>query len=762
MNFLNRKLKRDILRNWTQFFSVFLMALLSIIAYIGLEGVWYGLEANVNTFTTEHHLADSWLQVTGFTEADIVAINDISGVEAISLKTSIQVAASIADMDTYILLETPGNENIGAPFIVQGVDISADLIGIWINLEYAEEHQLVLGDIINVNYLGLDAELEVLGMIQSPARMSFVPPGSVRPDPQTLGYGIISEHTLEAVLQHNELPNLIEISGADNQVRDAAPELFGERFISYFNQDTLYAVASAIDRANTLRNVSFLFSSIFIVLAILAMYTTIKRLVETQTKDIATLKALGYSNKVIGLHYASYGLWIGGVGAILGAVCAPLLSLFILETQAEMYSVPNLGIAYTWTSIIMILMIIGACALSAFLASRKARIGLPALFLRGDSIKSGKKVFLEKINFLWKKLAFGSRWTFRDGMANPIRILMGIVGVSGSMVLLLTGFGMSDSLDALVENSFGIDMTYTAHIRVNPFNTPIENNELRDQLDGQWIQTLQANIISADMENRVLTVFDEGEFIQLKTLEGEYMQQDGIYIAEGFARAAGLRVGDTLRIRVSLARNEFEFEIVGIVTPSTPQGIHITAETWKNAGGNFWPQELLIGKNVVENELLNDARVEQITLMENQRANAVDFVESLGGVVRLIIVMGIMLVIVILYNLGALNFTERTRDYATLRVLGFHRKEIRTLTMVENMITTLIGWLLGIPLGNWFLEQYIDEFSLDNHIIFYPHISVISVIIASAIAIGFSLTTTFLLGQRIKKLDMVEAIKGVE
>jgi len=762
MHFLNRKLKRDILRNWTQFFSVFLMALSSIVAYIGLEGVWYGLESNVNTFVEENHLADSWVHALGFTEEDMDSIRNISGVEDISVKTSIQVSASISDVDTYLLLETPGNENISIPFIAQGEDVSSDLIGIWINLEYAEEHQLSLGDIINVNYLGLDAELEVLGMIQSPARMSFVPPGAVRPDPQILGYGIISEHTLEEVLQHNELPNLIEIRGAENQVRDAAPELLGERYISYFNQDTFYDVASAISRANTLRNVALLFSSIFILLAILAMYTTIKRLVETQTKDIATLKALGYSNKMIGFHYASYGLWIGGVGALLGALGAPLLSLFVLETQAELFSVPNLGIAYTWTSLIMILMIIGICTISAFLASRKVRIGLPALFLRGDSVKSGRKVFLEKISILWDKLTFGSRWTFRDGMVNPIRILMGIVGVSGSMVLLLTGFGMADSLDALVENSFGIDMTYTARIRVNPFNTPIENNELQDELDGQWIQTLQANIISADEENRVLTIFDDGEFIQLRTLEDENMQQDGVYLAEGFARATGLQVGDILGIRVSLDRNEYEFEIVGIITPSTPQGIHITARAWESAGGTFRPQELLIGENVVINELASDTRVEQITLMENQRDNAVDFVESLGGVVRLIIVMGIILVIVILYNLGALNFTERRRDYATLRVLGFHRKEIRKLAMIENLITTLVGWLAGIPLGLWFLEQYIDEFSLENHIIFYPYINVMSVVIASAIAIGFSLTTTFLLGRRIKKLDVVEATKGVE
>ena len=761
MRFLNRKLRRDIFRNWTQFFSVFLMALLSVLAYIGLEGVWYSMNSSVNTFIEESYLADSWVHASYFTEEDIDLIRNIYGVEEISVKTSIQVLAEVSDIDTNIILETPGTSNISTPLVISGENICSNLEGLWLNYEHASEHDLSIGEVINIRLHNLDIEIEVLGTIQSPTRMYFTAPGSLGPDHRLYGYGIISDRILDNVLP-SLLPNLIEIRGAQNQVRNEAPDLLGERYISYFNQSTLFDVANAIDRPIVLRNVSLLYATIFLSLSILTMYTTIKRLIETQITDIATLKALGYSNKMIGFHYASYGLWVGGFGAIIGALGAPIISMFIFRTQESIFSVPNWQITYTWTSLLIIFMVISICIIAAILASRKARMGLPARFLRGNTIKSGKKIFLERMKGLWNKLKFGSRWTLRDSMSSPVRLLMGVVGVSGSMVLLMTGFGMSDSLDYLVENAFEIDITYAARIEVNPFNTPLENDSLQDELDGQWIKNLQANITSVDTANRVLTIFDDGEYIQLRTITNQRMQQNGVYLAEGFAQTVGLEVGDTLRMQVSMDTTEYEFEIVGIITPSAPQGIYIAAEVWKDAGGNFWPNELLTSQNIAIEELASDTRVEHITKMSDQMDSALYFVESLGGVIRLFIVVGIMLVIVILYNLGALNFTEKTRDYATLRVLGFHRIEIRKLAIKENIITTFIGWVLGIPLGYWFLGQYLDAFSLEGHVIFYPDLRIISLIVASTIAIFFSLTTTFLLGIRIKKVNMVEATKGVE
>lgn len=762
MYFLNQKLKRDIFRNWTQFFSVFLMALLSVLVYVGLEGVWYGMETSVSNYVEEANLADAWLHAVEFTESDIEYISNIDSVEDISVKTRIQVSASQPDVNTYILLETLGTSAISMPTIIRGESISSEGEGIWLNLEYAEVHNLSVGNYVAIAFGGQETELKILGIIQSPTRMYFTGTTDfVAPNAQLYGYGMITERVLKEQLNYNRMPNFMELSGDGRELRERAVEILENRYISYFNRETLFEVSNALDRSSTLQRLSLLFSFIFITLSILTMYTTIKRLIDTQIQDVATLKALGYSNRMIGIHYTLYGLIVGGIGAILGALLAPLISRVVLSTQQEMFSVPNWGIAYTWSSLLVIVMVVSICSLSAFIASRNSRKGLPAVFLRGNNMKSGKAIFLEKASFLWGKLTFGSRWAWRDGLGNPVRILMGIIGVIGSMMLLMAGLGMPDSMNGQIDDSFGRDFTYTAQLTVNPLNTDEENAELYQELGGQWIQRLTARTMPDDGVDRVLTIFDDGNYIQARTLDDMPVQSEGAYLTEGFAKALNLDVGDYIRVQASLDVNEYEFEVMGFLPISTPQGIYIHVEAWENEGGDFHPQRMFIGDNTNIEQLRSDVRIEEVISMKDQRSNAEEMVENIGNIFRLIIATATLLVVVILYNLGALSFTERTRDYATLRVLGFRRKEIRKLAMRENVMTTLLGWILGIPAGYLFLEQYVATFST-YQIVYYPQLKTTSLVVASVIAVGCSLLTTLLLGRRIKRVDMVEAIKGIE
>ena len=347
-------------------------------------------------------------------------------------------------------------------------------------------------------------------------------------------------------------------------------------------------------------------------------------------------------------------------------------------------------------------------------------------------------------------------------MSNPLRVLMGIIGVAGGMMLLMAGFGLPDSMDKMIETSYGIEFSHEARVRINPLNTDAENAALFDELQGQKLQSFIARV-SPDDEGfgRVVTIFDEGDYIHLQTIEGESLARDGAYITEGFASSTGLQVGDFMRLHPPMDTGSYVFDLVGMIASSTPQGVYISSSAWQDGGGEFQPTEILIGSSDNADELRNDSRVTQVTLVEDQRHNIATFTGNLETIFNLITGFAILLVVVVLYNLGALSFTERTRDYATLRVLGFHRNEIRALVMRENVITTLIGWLAGIPLGFWFTNQYLGAFS-SHALVFYPHIELASVALASFVVIACSLTTTFLLSRRIKRIDMVEAIKGVE
>lgn len=491
MKFLNIKLRRDLLRDWRQFFSVFLMAFLSVLIFVGLQGSWRGLEVSLEEYNTSSNLADSWVYGTGFNEQDISDIKATKGVKEAAEKTRIKVAVSgVGKQEKYLSLDSYSNKNISKLTSVKGEAIDEKNTGdVWLNKEYANENNLKIGDKINVKYAEKSYELKIGGLIQSAERTYYTgSPEFIAPNYSNYGYGFITENTLKNTLHYQGLPNVLELRNQNRDIRENIEDVLGEKHIAFYNQATLSDVSNALDRVGQIRNLSFLFSFIFILLAVLAMYTTIRRLIETQTKEIAVLKALGFSNRLVGTHYASYGLLVGGGGALLGTIVAPVMSLFVLSTQKTMFSIPTWKISYGYSSLFVILFVISICVLASFLASRQAISGLPALFLRGEAPKKVERILLERITPLWKRLKFEHRWAIRDAAINKVRMMMGIIGVAGGMMLLTAGFGMPDSINHLVDKAYNQDFSYDKRIESNAFDS------IDKKYEGQSVQITQRDI----------------------------------------------------------------------------------------------------------------------------------------------------------------------------------------------------------------------------------------------------------------------------
>lgn len=756
MKYLNKKLRRDIINNWTQFFSVFLMACLSVLVFVGLQGAWHGLEESLNNYIESSELPDSWIQSIGFTDDDINKISNLPGIEFVSEKIRIKTLVDAeSSQEKYLILDTFNNSST-KPYLIEGKEISNNQVhGIWVNKEYAEKNNISVGEKIKITYENITATVDVLGIIQSADRIYFT--GSlefIAPNYSNYGYGVITEDTLKEYFQYRGPANLIEVNGTNENIRENIENILGNKFIAYYDRSTLVDVSDALDRVGQIRNLSFLFSFIFILLAILAMYTTIRRIIETQTKEIAILKALGFSNRKIGLHYSSFGLLVGGGGAFLGVLISPLMSMFVLSTQKNMFSIPIWEVSYSSSSLIVILLVITICVVSAFFASRESVSGLPALFLRGNE-KKGKKILFEKASGIWSKLKIKYRWSIRDASINRVRLIMGIVGVAGSMMLLIAGFGMPESMYHLVDKAYNNDYSYEYRLEVKDYK------KFDNTYDGQWVQISQARYTPDDGHNRLLIVLSEGEYVNMITEEGERIVEGGIYLTKGFADRANIKKGDKIVVNPSLSNDEYSFTVSGIITSETNQGAYIMQKTWEEAGGEFFPQTLLVGNNVSISDIEKDTNISSVITKNDQEENAYDFVNGLMSVFLMIIAFAVLLVVVVLYNLGSLSFVERNRDYATLRVLGFHKREIRNITMIENLITTFVGWIIGIPSGVLFLEQYVRTFSTIR-LEYTSYLSLRTLVLATLVSWICSLTTTFFISRRIQRLDMVESLKGVE
>lgn len=750
MKYLNIKLIRDVKNNWTQFFSVLLMAFLSVLLFVGLQGAWKGLDVSLNRYSHETHLANYWIQAVNIRKKDIKELSSLTGINDVSAGIKIQAQNNNQQIQIEAL-----NNLVTHPVYLKGEKFGQNKSGIWLNKEYASQHHIRLGQTIPLKYQGQKAYFVVKGIIQSSSKIYFTGTQNyIAPNYAQYGYAFVPLKYLKNKFPIVKTDNYLEINGHHQDMRKAVEHIFGSRLLSYDNRSTLTDVATAFERVDEIKNLSYLFSFIFVLLAILAMFTTIRRLIEDQMSEIAVLEALGFKKKIIRIHYGSFGLLVGGLGAILGLICSPLVSIFVLSTQKTMFSLPHWQLAYTFSAIWLVMLVIFVCVGSAYWAAGMALHELPAEALRGKDEKQVHHIFLERFKLLWHKLPYGVRWTLRDAFLNKVRMLMGIIGVAGGMMLMIAGLGMPQSINHLVKKTYNQDYSYSKNLTVNNYSEFIRTHP---DTKGQWLQTSQAHFSKDDGYNRLLFVLGHGHCINLKTIKGKKIQDGGIYVTRGFAQKADIKKGSKLKVKTFGGNNKHVFKVKGIIDSEVNQGAYLTASTWKNSGGTYQPTTLLIDKNTKYPH--ND--ISSVTTIKSQKANATNFVNNLMGIFALIIAFAVILIVVVLYNLGSLEFVERYRDYATLRVLGIHKKELRNLAVIENLITTFIGWMIGIPAGIWFLGKYVATFTTLN-IEYVSYVNWFTLGLASVFVWLCSMSTTLFLNRRIRKINMVQALKGVE
>ena len=762
MNFLYKKMFRSIKQFKFQFITVLLLAVLSVTVYSGLEGIWNGIKYEYNKTVKSTNLADEWIMATYFTEDDISAIKNLDGVTDMSACIRISAISKNKDgRDSVLSLDTVGNEAISSVTVMKGVGYNRSFTNsIWLDTDYAAENSISVGDVIPISYAGNTAQATVAGIVISTERAHFVGTADYYlPDHEKFGYGYISDDLTGAL--GVQIPcNILKLKSHGSAVKENVNTILGERFIAYYDRDTLFDTYFVTNQADNLKKVSILFSSLFILLAVLSMYTTIKRLIDAQSFDITTLKSLGFPNRSLILHYSMYGLLVSVIGTAIGFLCSYPFSMLVQKNQKELISLPKWPIKHTYGSLIIILLIIVLSLLTSVFAAWKAMAGLPAESLQ-KKMTRGKHLLFERAGLLWKKLGFGMRWTLRDAGAHKVRILLGIISVCGSFMLLMVGFGTPDSISSFTDKSYDEEFIYSYKYTLNSANTPEDIASLGQQTDGQFIETVQSRVNlegSDETYFKTITVFTEGNYINLKTVDGERLVGSGAYITEGMAEALEVEKGDTVTLQPSFSGDTFTFKIAGIIPSSMPQTLYISESCWTSAGAAFRPTHLLAGDDLNPEVLRGDTRISQMITGLEQKNNLSNFKVKFSGIFNLMKFIAIILVVIVLYNLSILSFLERTRQYNTFRVLGFHYNEIRVLASFENLIILIFGSVAGLFLGFKFLELYCATFSNDT-IKIYSYLTGKNLSLICCIVFFCTVITTFLLSLRIKKIDMVKALK---
>lgn len=519
-------------------------------------------------------------------------------------------------------------------------------------------------------------------------------------------------------------------------------------------------------------NVAKVFPLVFFIVAVLICLTTMTRMVEEERSQIGTLKSLGYKDSAIMFKYILYATLATIIGSIIGVVIGyRLLPELCFEMYKNMYRLGDIKLSYYASLTFQGMIIALLCTLGATIYTcRKTLKESSANLLRPVAPAAGKRVLLERIPIIWNHLSFSHKVTVRNVFRYKKRFLMTIIGIAGCTGLILAGFGLKDCIVKMVPHQYEEIFSYQAKIALNEektnetINKIKENKKIKDILE---VQEEAVTIDNKDTNQSVTLVIpkeDPDGFIKLqdrKTNE-HYNLNNGIIITEKLANLLEVEENDVLKFT---GTDKYEKKIAHITENYLFHYIYLPKSEYQEDEYNT---VLVKTKNMTEKEekefaskLKEIPGVSSITFTSSTRHIFDDTMDNFAYVSLILIVSAGALAFVVLYNLSSVNISERRRELATIKVLGFYDKEVYQYINRENTILTLIGILLGLGIGN-ILTMYIIKTCEIDMLMFDPTIALASYIYAILITAAFAILVNVILYFSLKKIDMIESLKSVE
>ena len=529
------------------------------------------------------------------------------------------------------------------------------------------------------------------------------------------------------------------------------------------------------------------FPAIFFLVAALVSLTTMTRMVEEERLQIGTLKALGYSKWDIAKKYIIYALMASLIGSVIGFIVGQkLLPTIIINAYGILYNnlpkaIAPVSFYYSITSTILA---VACTTIATVLACYKELMATPAKLMRPAAPKAGKRVLLERIPLLWKRLNFTGKSTVRNLIRYKKRFFMTIFGIGGCMALLLVGFGVNDSIMLIGNIQFGEIRIYDGVIGLKDDITDLEKEELYAALDNdnRVIDKMYTREMSIDVgkgknEKSAYLVVPEkteelGKYVVLKdrvTDETHELTKEGVIITEKLAALLDIEPGDSIYLKDG-DTSQVETIVTGVTENYFIHYVYMSSSVYEELYGDT-PVYNEIMTNYIDNssdfesefrkEYLDMEGVSGVTLIKETAKSVENMLESMDIVILVLIMAAGMLAFVVLYNLNNINISERKRELATLKVLGFYNKEVAGYVYRENVLLTLIGSILGIFMGI-LLHRFVIVTAETDIMMFGRNINTISFIYSMILTFLFSAIVNFVMYYKLKKIDMIESLKSVE
>lgn len=797
---------REILSSKARFFSILTIILLGVAFYSGIKSAGPDMKEAINNLYSTHNLMDSKIVSNfGLNEKDIDVLRNNDKILDFYGTHSIDV--NLTNTSNVVkFIEYNNKNNINDFIIVEGRlpensgEIALDEQALKFDKDIKIGQEYVIDTDKDTVKSFNKTKFKIVGIVRSPMYIEKGARGITSVGKGSVDYfavlnksDILMNLYTEIYVRFKNVQGLDAYSSEYKELMDEnnkyLEKLYSDRNKGqyyFFDRTDNPGYLGYEDSISSLDNIASVLPVFFFLVAVLICLTTMTRMVEENRVEIGTLKSLGYSDFEISKKYIVYSSLASILGCILGILIGSnVLPIIISNAYESLYSLPKLNIYYYKSYIIQSMLISILCTVGATLFVIRIELkSKPSSLMKVKAPKLGKKIFLERITPLWKILSFNYKVTFRNIFRYKQRMIMTILGIAGCMAILVTGFGLKESNVGSVEKQFDKLWKYDAMVILNEDFTNKENKEYKDILNEisankDNLNVHQESVIFSkeNMNKQEATLYvpqykeklDNFIFLNDRVSGEKYeISDDGVIITEKLAKLLGASSGDTISMKDE-DNNTYKIKVDKIVENYVKHYIYMSPSYYEKVFENkpLYNMQFLNIENDTMNEdeitskLLECKNVTNVTLTSQIQESTEDSIANMNLVMLVIIISAGCLAFVVLYNLNNINVSERIRELSTIKVLGFFDNEVTMYILRENVILTLLGVIAGSFLGK-ILHTFIIYTAETDTMMMYPNISIVSYILSASITILFSIIVMVIMHIKLKKVNMIDALKSNE
>ena len=804
--------------NYKRFLSLICMAFLGVGFYAGIQSSSPDMLKTLDNFYDENNVYDiSVISNVGLTEDDLLKLSKIKNVE---------LAINIQEKDTYLEIE----EN---NYVVKLIEYNSQMNNVYIkegrlpknNNEVSvdnallENNNLKLGDNITID----GKKYSIVGNVISPLYFSAERPnsnlGSGKVDYYIYVYNgsldleaysniyITVKGTKKYLTNSDSYKKLINNVKKDiDLIKDKQQDIrYDELYSDIIETSEMYGISideskfikpkwyiydrldntsykELINASDNLKKIGNIFPIIFFAISVLVSLISMMRMIEEDRVENGTLKSLGYNSFHITLKYVIYSLLATTIGSSVGAIFGSyMIPSVIWNIYKKIFFIPKFIylLKSDYNALGLWICILCICGTSVIVCIKNLR-EVPANLMRPKAPKSGKKILLERINFIWKKLKFSDKITIRNIFRYKSRVITTILGIAGCTALILAGFGLKDSIKDVTDFQFNNIIKYDKLLMTNESinQIDIEKELLNDDKVENYtnVNTQNIKVLFNDEEQEVTMITPDDfnnisksiSLIDLKTNNIiDNISDNSCIISEKTAKLLDIDVGDKISL-LDNDNNKYDIKVSYIIKNYINQYLYINKNTYNNLFNNYKINSVLISlkdedKNSKEFDKKYISNGYALTIVDNDdiKSSMNDMLSSIDSIVAILIIAAASLAFVVLYNLSNINISERKREIATLKVLGFYPSEVDKYINRETVLLTILGIGIGLLFGSY-LSHFIISTCEPDYIMFDRHVYTLSYFYSLFITVIFTIIVTIVTHFNLKKINMVTSLKNVE